>query len=216
MRKKEIVLSVVVLAALVLGFGAYQAYRWYEGVLLDQQRAYELSSVQNCAMGEAVTYSSDLYSREISFSGELSVRVDKAVLYSDIASSPIANATNVSNELFSSTMTGVDDFDLLMVDIVIKNLNAEPTSETQDGQTLFAMDDIAHVDPSTQPVYLSEGGSGAAFGYFDLQPGSERRFSVAYAIRHDDIDPNNLYVTGSGGLGYRVHLTVEDQRHGGA
>lgn len=210
MRRKEIALGAAVLVALVFCFGAYQAYRWYEEAKFEQQRADELASVQNLSMGEDATYSSS------SFSGELSIRVDGAALYSDIASSPIANEANVNDELFSSEMTGVDDFDLLVIDVVIKNRDAEPTSQTKDGQSLFPMDAIVHADPSTEVVYVSGGASDAGLGYFDLPKSSEKRFSVAYAIRHDDIDPNNLYVTGSGNLGYRVHLTVEDQRQGDA
>lgn len=210
MRKKEIALGVAVLVALVFGFGAYHAYRWYEEAKFEQQRANELASVQNLSMGEDATYSSSY------FSGELSIRVDGAALYSDIASSPIANEANVNDEPFSSEMTGVDDFDLLVIDVVIKNRDAEPISQTKDGQSLFLMDAIVHADPSTEVVYVSGGASDAGLGYFDLPKGNEKRFSVAYAIRHDDIDPNNLYVTGSGNLGYRVHLTVEDQRRGDA
>lgn len=212
MRKKEIVLGVAVLAALALGFGAYQAYRWYEEAEFQQQRAEELASVQNLSMGEDATYTSSYL-----FSGELSVRVDAAALYSDIASSPIANEANVGDEqLFSSEMTGVDDFDLLIADVVIKNQDAEPTIKTQDGKSLFIMDGVAHADPSTEVIYVSDGASGVDLGYFDLPIGSEKQFTVAYAIRHDDIDVDNLSVTGAGGLGYRVHLVVDDNRQAGA
>lgn len=213
MRKKEIVAAVCVVAlciAAACGFYFYQHIQTRQQ--LDAQNA-KLAQITAPGPGEDILIDDP---EDKSFTGSLSIRVLDAVLYDDANAAGQAegfDSSEVGQELFTDQMKRDDPFNVLVLHVSVKNIDATPVAKSsKSGAALFFMGELADPSPSNEPLYLVGGEQGPATGHFSLDQGSEKTFTAVYGVRKADADANSFTISDAVGPTYRTSLTATDKR----
>ena len=214
MRKKEAVVAVCIVAlciAAACGFYFYQHIQTRQQ--LDAQNA-KLAQITAPGPGEDILIDDP---EDKSFTGSLSIRVLDAVLYDDVNAAGQAegfDSSEVGQELFTDQMKRDDPFNVLVLHVSVKNIDATPVAKSSKtaGAALFFMGELANPSPSNEPLYLVGGEQGPATGHFSLDQGSEKTFTAVYGVRKADADANSFTISDAVGPTYRTSLTATDKR----
>lgn len=214
MRKKEIVAAVCIVA---LCIAAACGFYFYQHIQTQQQTdAYnaKLAQITTPGPGEDILIDDP---EDKSFTGSLSIRVLDAVLYDDANAAGQAegiDSSEMGQELFTDQMKRDDPFNVLVLHVSVKNIDATPVAKSSKtaGAALFFMGELANPSPSNEPLYLVGGEQGPATGHFSLDQGSEKTFTAVYGVRKADADANSFTISDAVGPTYRTSLTATDKR----
>lgn len=213
MRKKEAVAAVCIMAfCIVTACGLYLYQRAQIQRELDAHNA-KLAQITAPGPGEDILIDDP---EDKSFTGSLSIRVLDAVLYDDANAAGQAegfDSSEVGQELFTDQMKRDDPFNVLVLHVSVKNIDATPVAKSSKlGAALFFMGELADPSPSNEPLYLVGGEQGPATGHFSLDQGSEKTFTAVYGVRKADADANSFTISDAVGPTYRTSLTATDKR----
>ncbi|WP_211203983.1 hypothetical protein [Collinsella intestinalis] len=232
--KRALFRAVVVAAAIAAVFGVAATL----GVIQSLARSNAQNSLNNTyAMDEWVTLDAsrdaadticvpfspvESYSADFGFEGTLQVRISQAARYDDPEAAGIASTDNclTGATLFNGDAGSIEDFDFMLVDFTVKNVDAHPTLKTFVGNKRFLASNILSLHPAVEQVYFSgvdkQDAGRKEVGYFDIAPGEERCFTVGYAIGGANGDPeNDEFFMSAGAINpnkYRILLKVDDMR----
>ena len=212
-RKKEAVAAVCIMAfCIVTACGLYLYQRAQIQRELDAHNA-KVTQITTPGPGEDILIDD---TEDRSFTGSLSIRILDAVLYDDANAAGQAEGfdpNTVSQGLFTDQMKRDDPFNVLVLHVSVKNIDATPVAKSsKSGAALFFMGELADPSPSNEPLYLVGGEQGPATGHFSLDQGSEKTFTAVYGVRKADADANSFTISDAVGPTYRTSLTATDKR----
>ena len=214
MRKKEIVAAVCVVALCIAAACGFYFYQHIQTRQQTDAHNAKLAQITAPGPGEDILIDDP---EDKSFTGSLSIRVLDAVLYDDANAAGQAegfDSSEVGQELFTDQMKRDDPFNVLVLHVSVKNIDATPVAKSSKtaGAALFFMGELANPSPSNEPLYLVGGEQGPATGYFSLDQGSEKTFAAVYGVRKADADANSFTISDTVGPTYRTSLTATDKR----
>ena len=214
MRKKEIVAAVCVVALCIAAACGFYFYQHIQTRQQTDAHNAKLAQITAPGPGEDILIDDP---EDKSFTGSLSIRVLDAVLYDDVNAAGQAegfDSSEVGQELFTDQMKRDDPFNVLVLHVSVKNIDATPVAKSSKtaGAALFFMGELANPSPSNEPLYLVGGEQGPATGYFSLDQGSEKTFAAVYGVRKADADANSFTISDAVGPTYRTSLTATDKR----
>ena len=214
MRKKEIVAAVCVVALCIAAACGFYFYQHIQTRQQTDAHNAKLAQITAPGPGEDILIDDP---EDKSFTGSLSIRVLDAVLYDDVNAAGQAegfDSSEVGQELFTDQMKRDDPFNVLVLHVSVKNIDAIPVAKSSKtaGAALFFMGELANPSPSNEPLYLVGGEQGPATGYFSLDQGSEKTFAAVYGVRKADADANSFTISDAVGPTYRTSLTATDKR----
>ena len=214
MRKKEIVAAVCVVALCIAAACGFYFYQHIQTRQQTDAHNAKLAQITAPGPGEDILIDDP---EDKSFTGSLSIRVLDAVLYDDVNAAGQAegfDSSEVGQELFTDQMKRDDPFNVLVLHVSVKNIDAIPVAKSSKtaGAALFFMGELANPSPSNEPLYLVGGEQGPATGYFSLDQGSEKTFAAVYGVRKADADANSFTISDTVGPTYRTSLTATDKR----
>lgn len=214
MRKKEIVAAVCVVALCIAAACGFYFYQHIQTRQQTDAHNAKLAQITAPGPGEDILIDDP---EDKSFTGSLSIRVLDAVLYDDANAAGQAegfDSSEVGQELFTDQMKRDDPFNVLVLHVSVKNIDATPVAKSSKtaGAALFFMGELANPSPSNEPLYLVGGEQGPATGHFSLDQGSEKTFTAVYGVRKADADANSFTISDAVGPTYRTSLTATDKR----
>lgn len=214
MRKKEIVAAVCVVALCIAAACGFYFYQHIQTRQQTDAHNAKLAQITAPGPGEDILIDDP---EDKSFTGSLSIRVLDAVLYDDVNAAGQAegfDSSEVGQELFTDQMKRDDPFNVLVLHVSVKNIDATPVAKSSKtaGAALFFMGELANPSPSNEPLYLVGGEQGPATGHFSLDQGSEKTFAAVYGVRKADADANSFTISDAVGPTYRTSLTATDKR----
>ena len=214
MRKKEIVAAVCVVALCIAAACGFYFYQHIQTRQQTDAHNAKLAQITAPGPGEDILIDDP---EDKSFTGSLSIRVLDAVLYDDVNAAGQAegfDSSEVGQELFTDQMKRDDPFNVLVLHVSVKNIDAIPVAKSSKtaGAALFFMGELANPSPSNEPLYLVGGEQGPATGYFSLDQGSEKTFAAVYGVRKADAGANSFTISDTVGPTYRTSLTATDKR----
>ena len=214
MRKKEIVAAVCVVALCIAAACGFYFYQHIQTRQQTDAHNAKLAQITAPGPGEDILIDDP---EDKSFTGSLSIRVLDAVLYDDVNAAGQAegfDSSEVGQELFTDQMKRDDPFNVLVLHVSVKNIDAIPVAKSSKtaGAALFFMGELANPSPSNEPLYLVGGEQGPATGHFSLDQGSEKTFAAVYGVRKADADANSFTISDAVGPTYRTSLTATDKR----
>ena len=213
MRKKEIVAAVCVVALCIAAACGFYFYQHIQTRQQTDAHNAKLAQITAPGPGEDILIDDP---EDKSFTGSLSIRVLDAVLYDDANAAGQAegfDSSEVGQELFTDQMKRDDPFNVLVLHVSVKNIDATPVAKSsKSGAALFFMGELADPSPSNEPLYLVGGEQGPATGHFSLDQGSEKTFTAVYGVRKADADANSFTISDAVGPTYRTSLTATDKR----
>lgn len=223
LSKKEKVVIVVLVAAMAVGWGAYQ---WYMQRRAADRAAFEQSQNQEFSMGETVhldaeqdenTVNTDsLFDTEgvpyisgLAFRGTMDVTVQNATLYDTPAAAGL-DETNLVEP-------GMSGYPLLLVEVSLKNVDAEPAGSSNSGKDWFNVS-FLNLSSAGPPNYFdgTPEGANASEGFdFELGKGQERAFRLGWFVDPDNAEhPFDKLALGASSDKLTVQLDVQDLRGG--
>ena len=214
MRKKETVAAVCIVALCIAAACGFYFYQHIQTRQQTDAHNAKLAQITAPGPGEDILIDDP---EDKSFTGSLSIRVLDAVLYDDVNAAGQAegfDSSEVGQELFTDQMKRDDPFNVLVLHVSVKNIDAIPVAKSSKtaGAALFFMGELANPSPSNEPLYLVGGEQGPATGYFSLDQGSEKTFAAVYGVRKADADANSFTISDTVGPTYRTSLTATDKR----
>lgn len=214
MRKKEIVAAVCVVSLCIAAACGFYFYQHIQTRQQTDAHNAKLAQITAPGPGEDILIDDP---EDKSFTGSLSIRVLDAVLYDDVNAAGQAegfDSSEVGQELFTDQMKRDDPFNVLVLHVSVKNIDATPVAKSSKtaGAALFFMGELANPSPSNEPLYLVGGEQGPATGHFSLDQGSEKTFTAVYGVRKADADANSFTISDAVGPTYRTSLTATDKR----
>lgn len=140
------------------------------------------------------------YDVGLQFEGSIRFRIDSTCLYDDFDGSPIMPSTTsgVDTSMFDASAVG-EEYDLLLVDLTVENIDAATMQKTEAGDPLFLVTTLVSTDPLSECVYVSDyhvGGDAKGSTYFSLCPGEEKSLTIGYAVRRADLDDEAVSLSG--------------------
>lgn len=213
MRKKEIVAAVCVVALCIAAACGFYFYQHIQTRQQTDAHNAKLAQITAPGPGEDILIDDP---EDKSFTGSLSIRVLDAVLYDDANAAGQAegfDSSEVGQELFTDQMKRDDPFNVLVLHVSVKNIDAVPVAKSsKSGAALFFMGELADPSPSNEPLYLAGGEQGPDTNHFSLDQGSEKTFTAVYGVRKADADANSFTISDAVGPTYRTSLTATDKR----
>ena len=213
MRKKETVAAVCVVALCIAAACGFYFYRHIQTQQQTDAHNAKLAQITTPGPGEDILIDD---TEDRSFTGSLSIRILDAVLYDDANAAGQAEGFDpnaVSQGLFTDQMKRDDPFNVLVLHVSVKNIDATPVAKSsKSGAALFFMGELADPSPSNEPLYLVGGEQGPDTNHFSLDQGSEKTFTAVYGVRKADADANSFTISDTVGPTYRTSLTATDKR----
>lgn len=173
MRKKEIVAAVCVVALCIAAACGFYFYQHIQTRQQTDAHNAKLAQITAPGPGEDILIDDP---EDKSFTGSLSIRVLDAVLYDDVNAAGQAegfDSSEVGQELFTDQMKRDDPFNVLVLHVSVKNIDATPVAKSSKtaGAALFFMGELANPSPSNEPLYLVGGEQGSRYGPLLSRPG---------------------------------------------